>query len=197
METSQVECIAFISGYAVFSYIKKSNGYLLCRNFLTTNTSIQLNNDMDIQFRLIEFVDRGSLKYPSTSVIESAKVIFDIFSKIDCNKKQFEIFYSGFPRTKLIQLACATMEIEHSEIWRVWCECNTSRWDILRKLFLTISNCLLSNKVKTYNSLVLRHDNSKLTKLRTNLSFFVLYTSSNDHKSSCQLYFMSQMPKLS
>ena len=105
MATSQVECLAFISGYAVFSYIKKSNGSILCRNFLTTNTSIQLNNDMDTEFLLIEFVDRDSPKYPSTSVIESAKVIFDIFSKIYCNKNLFENFYSGFPRTKLIQLA--------------------------------------------------------------------------------------------
>ena len=44
-----------------------------------------------------------------------------------------------------------------------------SRWDILQKLFVTLSNCLLSNKVKTYNAMVLGHDNYKLKNSRTNL----------------------------
>ena len=121
---------------------------------------------MGSQSILIELLDRGSLKYPSSHVLECIKVIFDIFSKIDGHKVQFEHFYSGSSRTKLVQLACATMELEHSTLWRFVCKCNISRWDILRKLFITVSNCLLSNKVKNYNVLVLKRDNSKLTKFK-------------------------------
>ena len=91
---------------------------------------------------------------------------FDIFSKIDSHRVQFDNFYSGSSRTKLVKLACATMELEHSTLWRFICKCNISRWDILRKLFITVSNCLLSNEVKNYNVLVLKRDNSKLTKFK-------------------------------
>ena len=61
---SQVDCLAFVAGHAVFSYLNKSNGCSMCRDFLTTDKSIQVEDDMGNQFRLIELLDRGSLKYP-------------------------------------------------------------------------------------------------------------------------------------
>ena len=57
---------------------------------------------MGNQFRLIELLDRGSLKYPSSCVIDVAKIMYDIFSKIDSRKKLFESFYSGSSSTKLV-----------------------------------------------------------------------------------------------
>ena len=129
-----------------------------------TEKSLQVDDDMGSQSILIELLDRRSLKYPSSHVLECIKVIFDIFSKIAGHKVQFENFYSG--RTKLVQLACATMELEHGTLWRFVCKCNISWWDILRKLFIAVSNCLLSNKVKNYNVLVLKRDNSKPTKFK-------------------------------
>ena len=42
--------------------------------------------------------------------------------------------------------------------WRVW------QWDILKKIILTVSNCILSKKVKYYNNMVVKSDNSKLKK---------------------------------
>ena len=62
---SQVECLAFVSGYAGFSYLNTSNGCSMCRDFLTTDKSIRVEDDMGNQFRQIELLDRGSLKYPS------------------------------------------------------------------------------------------------------------------------------------
>ena len=56
---SQVECLAFVAGYAVFSYLNKSNGCPICRDFLTTEKSIQVNDDIGNQFRLIELLSRG------------------------------------------------------------------------------------------------------------------------------------------
>ena len=50
---SQVECLAFVACYAVFSYLNKSNGCPMCRDFLTTETSIQVNDDIGNQFKLI------------------------------------------------------------------------------------------------------------------------------------------------
>ena len=86
MATSQVECLAFVAGYAVFSYLKKSANCTLCRKFLVTEKSLQVDDDMGSQSILIELLDMGSLKYPSSHVLECIKVIFDIFSKIDGHK---------------------------------------------------------------------------------------------------------------
>ena len=146
---SQIECLVFVAGYAVFSYLNKSNGCPLCRDFLTTEKSIQVNDDISNQFRLFELLDRGSLKYPSTCVIEISKIMYDIFCKIDSRKELFENSYTGSSRTKLVQLACIRTETKYDNIWRVWCDCSMSRWVLLQRLFVTLSNCLLSNKVKT------------------------------------------------
>ena len=73
----------------------------LCTVFLCTEKPLQT-----------KLLDRGSLKYPSSYVLECVKVIFDIFSKIDCNKAQFDKFYSSSSRTKLVNLACTTIELE-------------------------------------------------------------------------------------
>ena len=72
-----------MAGYAVFSYLNESNGCPMYKDFLETEKSIQVNDDIGNQFRLIELLDRGSLKYPSTCVIDITKIIYDIFCKID------------------------------------------------------------------------------------------------------------------
>ena len=82
------------------------------------------------------------------------------------SQKTFREFYSGLSRIKLVQITCITTETKYSDIWRVWCNCSMSRWDILRKLLVTLSNCLLSNNVKTYNAMVLSRHNSKLKKFQ-------------------------------
>ena len=88
------------------------------------------------------------------------------FVKLTVEKKLFENFYTGSSRTKLARLACIRTETKYGNIWRVWCDCGMSRWDILQKLFVTLCNCLLSKKVKTYNAMVLGHDNYKLKKFK-------------------------------
>ena len=79
-------------------------------------------------------------------------------------EKLFVNFYTGSSRTKLVSLACIRTETKCGNIWRVWCDCSMSRWDILQKLFVTLSNCILSNKVNTHNAMGLGHDNYKLKK---------------------------------
>ena len=72
---SQIECLTYVAGYAVFSYLKKSNACADCHNFLTTEKQIEVVNDMGSQFILNELLDRGSLKYPSIAVSECAKIV--------------------------------------------------------------------------------------------------------------------------
>ena len=37
LDVSQIECLIYVAGYAVFSYFKKFNGCRTCHDFLTTN----------------------------------------------------------------------------------------------------------------------------------------------------------------
>ena len=39
--------------------------------------------------------------------------------------------------------------------------CDVSRWDILRKLVFTTTNCLLANKIKNHKSIVISRDIEK------------------------------------
>ena len=90
----------------LYFLISKNLFFVHCAENEKSEKSLQVNDDMDSQSILIELLDRGSLKYPSSHVLECIKVIYDLFSKIDSNKVQFDNFYSGSSRTKLVQLAC-------------------------------------------------------------------------------------------
>ena len=45
---SQVECLAFMTGYAVFSYLNKSNGCPMCRDFLRLKNPYRLTTTLEI-----------------------------------------------------------------------------------------------------------------------------------------------------
>ena len=72
-----------------------------------------------------------------------------------------KLFYEGSCRQKLVQLSLLVVEEKYCEMWRQWCVCMVSKWKILKKLFTTVANCILSKKVRNFNSLVVGRDNSK------------------------------------
>ena len=164
IDVGQIDCLVYIAGYAVFSYLKKSNGCPYCQDFLTTDKSLEVNNDVGSQYTLIDLVDRGSLKYPSRCVVDCVVILYEVFIKIDnCNTLNKE-FYSGQCRTKLVQLSMKMITDKYSDMWNDWCQCNVWNWDILKKLCVTWSNCILSKRVQNYNTVVLKRDNTKLKK---------------------------------
>ena len=71
----------YVDGCAIFSYLKKSTACLDCKKFLTSHQDIQVFNDTG--FSIIEFLDRGSLKYPSEMAYQSLNIIYEIFLKIE------------------------------------------------------------------------------------------------------------------
>ena len=161
-DNSQVECLNYVAGYAVFSYLKQSRECIECQTFLTSPRDIQVYNDTN--FSLIHFLDRGSLKYPSECVYQSVSIMYEIFLKIDSHSDLSKSFYEGSCRRKLVQLAMLVIEKKSTETWRDWCVCMVSRWEILEKVYTTVANCILSKKVKNYNAMVIGRDNSKLQK---------------------------------
>ena len=130
--------------------------------FLTFPKEIEIYNDTG--FSLIDLLDRGSLKYLSESVYESVVIMYEIFIKIENDSSLSKIFYESSCRKNLIQLAILDVEQKHSEIWRGWCVCMTSKWEMLNILFTTVANCILSKKVRNFNDIVVGRDNTKLQK---------------------------------
>ena len=167
-DNSQIECLNYIAGYAVFSYFKQSSECSVCHDFLTSPRDIQINNDTG--FSLINLLDRGSLKYPSENVYQSVVTMYEIFIKIDNHPNLSRRFYEGPCRRKLVDISLLEIERNSSEIWRGWCICMASKWDILNKLLTTVANCILSKKVKNSNNTVVGRDNTKLQKLLPNSS---------------------------
>ena len=85
--------------------------------------------------------------------------MYEIFIKIE-NVSSLSIIYIRVPVVKnLIQLAILDVEQKHSEIWRGWCVCKTSKLDMLNILF---TNCILSKIVRNFNDTVVGRDNIKL-----------------------------------
>ena len=143
---------------------KKSNACADCHNFLTTEKQMEVVNDMGSQFIIIELLDRGSLKYPSIAVSECAKIVYETFIKINSSEILSKNFFVGPCRTMLVRISMKLIEDDLIGKWRKWCDCKAWRWDILQKIILTVSNCILSKKVKNYNTMVVKSDNSKLKK---------------------------------
>ena len=42
--------------------------------------------------------------------------------------------------------------------------CTNSKWEILKKIFTTVANCILSVKVRNFNDMVVGRNNAKLQK---------------------------------
>ena len=122
IDVSQIDCLVYIAGYAVFSYLS------------------------------------------SRCVVDCVGILYEVFIKIDnCNTLNKE-FYSGQCRTKLVQLSMKMITDKYSDMWNDWCQCNVWNWDVLKKLCVTWSNCILSKRVQNYNTVVLKRDNTKLKK---------------------------------
>ena len=102
-DNSQIECLSYIAGYAIFSYLKKSTQCRDCQKFLTSPKDIQVMNDRG--FSMIELLDRGSLKYPSEIVYQSVLIMYEIFLKIDDHSHLSKIMYERSWRKKLVQLS--------------------------------------------------------------------------------------------
>ena len=48
LELSQIECLIYIAGYAVFSFLKKPNGRHSCQDLLSSDKHLEINNDVGL-----------------------------------------------------------------------------------------------------------------------------------------------------
>ena len=107
---------------------------------------MEIEEPSESKYRLIQIIDRGSLKWPSNDVIEAIITLWKVFSSIESQQTIFGSSITGPSRSILIQLATTLIEDEQAEVWRVVCDnCGTLMWDILAKLLTATSNCIISN----------------------------------------------------
>ena len=118
------------------------------------------------KYTYLEIVDRGSLKWPSDSIVDAVVVLWSIFVAIDGNNSLMTVLVQGASRQILVSLGITYVENNVSETWRNTCSsCSTPYWDILKHLYSVMANCLISNKVKNFNShIAARGDNSRKAK---------------------------------
>ena len=162
-DLSTIECdilvlqsLAFIAGYSIHRYFKCSQPCLICRDILTLEKDLFIDDMSLSQFKLLDLSDRGSLKYPSEMVLECIVIVWKIFVNIENDDELLILLIEGPSRKILIELSVYyIMASEHCNLWNKACSsCAASGYYILQKLISVAVNCFLANKVKNYNSLV-------------------------------------------
>ena len=149
LDNQTIQSLAFIAGYCVHQYIKKSQNCPCCRDFQTIDKELLFDPDETIIYRLIDVMDRGSLKWPSDSALNSIILVWRILITLKQCEDVWSLFVNFKPKKTLIEISILFLENDSSEHWRNRClVCNTEGWDIARKLLLVASNCLISNMVK-------------------------------------------------
>ena len=141
-----------MAGYTVHQYYKRFAKCSACLNFLTIDKELLMEQPQDSRYAYLKIVDRGSLKWPSDVILDSVVILWKIFVSID-NNKSLLVLAQGSSKQILVSLGIKYIEGEYSETWRNTCSsCSTVYWDILRQLFSVMANCIISNKIKNYNS---------------------------------------------
>ena len=135
----------------------------MCTDVLTFDKEYPLEFDSDSQFKLLELTDRGELKYPSEPVLSYAITLWRILVSIENNEELSNLLVDGPSREILVELTMIYIEDDTNiNLWKSNCTtCDVSRWDILRKLVFTTTNCFLANKIKNHNSIVISRDIEK------------------------------------
>ena len=101
----------------------------VCLKFLRIDKDSAIDES---RFQLIKIMDRGSLKWPSNTVVESIMMVWKCFSINEQNESLMKLFSAGPSREILVQLSLTLIELKSNEDWRRSCqECSTLGWVIL------------------------------------------------------------------
>ena len=153
-----LQSLAFIAGYSVHQILKCRPTCRVCRDVLTIDRDLLVDEpDTISQFKLLELSDRGGLKYPSDVVLESIVTAWKIFIFIEDDSKLMEMFVKVPSRKIFVDLSMnVILDVGDCQLWRDQCSyCSISGFHVLQKLLFVAGNCLLANKVKNYNSLII------------------------------------------
>ena len=118
-DVNTIHYIVFIAGYTVHKYLLKSQNCSECRIFLTEEKDLQVEEHPDSKYKLVQIIDRGSLRWPSNNVIDSILTVWSTVRKIENSSELWKDFFIGIPM--LIKLTVILVELQQSETWRYTC----------------------------------------------------------------------------
>ena len=177
-DLSAIECnpqvlqsLAFIAGYSVHQYLKRSQPcHNICRDVLTIERDLLVDEVDTISKFKLSLSDRGGLIYPSEVVLESIVTAWKIFTCIENDSELMEIFVKGPCRKVLVDLSMnVILEAGGCQLWSEQCvSCSVNGFHVLQKILFVTGNCLLANKVKNYNPMVIFKSTEK-RKLKNSL----------------------------
>ena len=73
-DSSLLQSVAFVGGYAVHSYLKQSVKCDTCMSLITQDKELEIVDTEDT-YKLIQLIDRGALKWPSHIVIDAIIIV--------------------------------------------------------------------------------------------------------------------------
>ena len=82
-DTQTLQALAFMTGFAVNQFYKRSNKCPICLDYLTTDKEFMIDLPKDSRFAYLEIVDRGSLKWPSDTILRAVVYLWKIFVGIN------------------------------------------------------------------------------------------------------------------
>ena len=74
-----LQSLSFIAGYAVHVYYKHSRKCSTCHSLLTEDKEIEIEIPFDSKYKLIQIINRGSLKWPRNYVTEVIVTLWKVF----------------------------------------------------------------------------------------------------------------------
>ena len=91
IDVNTLQSTVFIAGYAVHTYLLKSQNCSECRLALTEEKDLQIEEAPDSKYKLVQIIDRGPLKWPSNEVIDAILILWSTFRKIENSHKLWEV----------------------------------------------------------------------------------------------------------
>ena len=171
LDTYSLQSLAFIGEYTVQQLWKHLTPCTNCMMFLTEDKYFHFDEPLDSKYKLLDFIDRGNLKWPSDIVLDAVVLVWKIFRVIEHDNYLLAQFAAGSSRKILVTLSIKSLEDVQCEHWRNKCQsCNLFGWDYLKRILIITSNCIIANKVKNFNYTVVslsreRQTTRKLKKL--------------------------------
>ena len=128
LDTSILQSIAFVGGYAVHTYFKQSSKCEDCLSLLTLDKELEIVDIKDT-YKFIQLIDRCALKWPSHIVIDAIIIVLKIYMTIEGDYNLMQQFLAGPSRKILIQLTTTYIEDTQCVNWRNTCgSCNQQGW---------------------------------------------------------------------
>ena len=131
-------------------WFKHSSPCLICRDLLTIDKDILVDESFEFRYQLLQLSDHGGLKYPSELALESLIIVWKILTIIQSYSELMSLLIEGQTRKILVTLAFGSLTGLDSGF--ICPSCNVKGSTILSSLVRGEANCLIANLVKNYNS---------------------------------------------